>query len=115
MIHRNQDSASQPWAERCCPLFLHHRVATSDLTELSTRLAALGHPIRLSLVSALSHSSGLTSSELTDQLARSQATVSHHTNLLSSLGLIFVERGGRCARWNVEHQQFALLSDALRF
>lgn len=101
------------WADRCCPAFLRQPLTADDLSELSARLAALGHPVRLGLLSALSHSAGMTTAELAAHLGRSQATVSHHTTLLADHGLISADRGWRSARWRVEHEPFDLLRQAL--
>lgn len=82
--------------ECCTPLALEP-LPEGDAVVLSERFAALGDPVRLTLVSLLANAEGgaVCVCDLTGPVGRSQGTVSHHLKVLSTAGLVVSEKRGR--------------------
>jgi ArsR family transcriptional regulator len=84
-------------ADACCTPLALEPLPDADAEALSERFAALGDPVRLRLVSLLANAEGgaVCVCDLTEPVARSQGTVSHHLKVLSNAGLVMGEKRGR--------------------
>lgn len=71
----------------------------ADHEFLTTMLDALGDSTRLTIVEAVVERGEIACSELDSMLGPSKSTISYHTKLLSSAGLIHTERDGRFFRY----------------
>ena len=76
-------------------------MVSSDALRFASRVAALGHEVRVDIVRLLlaSHPDGLVVGELLKELEIPPSTLSHHLDALSREGLITVEREGRFQRY----------------
>jgi len=74
----------------CCPAVLSTPLTEDQATVLAHDFAALADPVRLRLLSLLASAptGEACVCELTEPLARSQPTVSHHLKILVDAGLI---------------------------
>ncbi|MBI2335564.1 MAG: winged helix-turn-helix transcriptional regulator [Deltaproteobacteria bacterium] len=78
--------------KECCPennKRIRRNVNPGQDQENLARIAkALGHPIRLEILTILKKTKGCICGDLVDQLPLSQATVSQHLKVLKKVGLI---------------------------
>lgn len=77
------------------------------------RLAALGHPVRLSVLRAVvkGPEGGTPAGELQAQLGIPASTLSHHLATLSDTGLVRVERSGNFLLYRCEFTVLRALCD----
>ena len=85
----------------CCPSVLDAPLSEQEADDLAAVFAALGDPVRLRLLSLVASADEVCSCNLEEPLERSQPTVSHHTKILASVGLIEGERRGRWVWWRI--------------
>ena len=80
----------------CCAPLAQAPLSADEAHELATRLKALADPARLRLLSLLlaAENQEMCTCDLTDPLALSQPTVSHHLKRLAEVGLVVGERRG---------------------
>ena len=100
-------------ARICCPPITDSPLSQADAESLATMFTALGDPVRLRLLSMVAAAGEVCSCDLEDPLARSQPTISHHTRVLSEVGLISGERRGRWTWWRVNPGRLEELRGAL--
>jgi ArsR family transcriptional regulator len=102
-------------AGECCTPLVSTVLPEADAAVLSDRFAALGDPIRLRLLSLLANAEGgaVCVCDLTEPVARSQGTVSHHLKVLSSAGLVTSEKRGRNVWYAVVPTALEALRSAL--
>lgn len=82
------------WAERLCK--------------------ALGHPIRLKILTHLAQHEGYYCGDLVGLVGMAQSTVSHHLKLLKEAGLVLTEEKGTFVCYRVNRDQMKALSEFLR-
>jgi ArsR family transcriptional regulator len=97
----------------CCPSLLAAPLAEDDADDLARVFAALGDPVRLRLLSLVADAGEICSCELLAPLGKSQPTVSHHTKVLTEVGLIEGEKRGRWVWWRIVPERVAAVRDAL--
>lgn len=88
--------------EVCCPSVTEAPLADADAAVLARTYAALADPVRLRLLSLIAASGEICSCDLTEPLAKSQPTVSHHTKILAEAGLIAGDKRGRWVHWSIQ-------------
>ena len=96
----------------CCSVLV--QALDADAAEpLAAAFAALADPVRLRLFSLIASSGPVCSCDLTEPLAKSQPTISHHTKVLVEAGLIVGEKQGRWVWWSAVPQRAEELRSAL--
>jgi ArsR family transcriptional regulator len=106
--------AGKPTATNpCCASVLAAPLPEADADDLARVFAALGDPVRLRLLSLVADAGEICSCDLLSPLGKSQPTVSHHTKVLSDVGLIEGERRGRWVWWRIVPQRMEMVRDAL--
>jgi ArsR family transcriptional regulator, arsenate/arsenite/antimonite-responsive transcriptional repressor len=100
-------------AANCCPSVLAAPLAEADADDLAKVFAALGDPVRLRLLSLVADAGEICSCDLLEPLGKSQPTVSHHTKVLTEVGLIEGEKRGRWVMWRIVPERVAAVRDAL--
>ncbi len=105
------DAESLVGATTCCGSFSGDALTESQATELASALKVLADPVRLRLVSiiATSPNGEVCACDLPDALDRSQPTVSHHSGLLVSAGLLEREQRGKWAWFRLDYQRLGEL------
>ena len=88
-------------------------LAEDDADDLAKVFAALGDPVRLRLLSLVADAGEICSCDLLEPLGKSQPTVSHHTKVLTDVGLIEGEKRGRWVWWRIVPERVAAVRDAL--
>lgn len=80
----------------CCPPLAASPLSADEAQQLASRLKALADPARLRLLSMLlaSENQEMCTCDVTEPLALSQPTVSHHFKTLAAAGLVVGERRG---------------------
>lgn len=97
----------------CCSPLMAAPLDEGEATELAHAFAALADPVRLRLLSLIAEADEVCSCDLTEPVGRSQPTVSHHTSILASAGLITGEKRGRWVYWRVVPERVAALKATL--
>lgn len=85
----------------CCVPVTQAALSKADSVDLAAVFAALSDPVRLRLLSIVAAEGEVCSCNLERPLGKSQPTVSHHTRVLSEVGLLEAERRGRWTWWRV--------------
>jgi ArsR family transcriptional regulator len=99
--------------EPCCPSVLDAPLTESDAGELARAFAALADPVRLRLLGLVAAAGEVCSCDLVPALGKSQPTVSHHTKILSEVGLIVGDKRGRWVWWSIVPERLQSVRDAL--
>ncbi len=76
-------------------------LSEAEAREVAHVFHALCDPVRLRIFSLIASGGEVCSCNLEAPVAKSQPTVSHHTRILASAGLIVGERRGRWTYWRV--------------
>lgn len=85
----------------CCASLLVAPLEAGDADDLAHVFAALADPVRLRLLSLIANAGEVCACDLLEPVGRSQPTVSHHTKVLSDVGLIVGEKRGRWVWWSI--------------
>jgi ArsR family transcriptional regulator len=99
--------------EGCCASVLGSPLGEDEAVDLAHAYAALADPVRLRLLSLVADAGEVCACDLLAPLGKSQPTVSHHTKVLSEVGLITGEKRGRWVWWSIVPERMAELRDAL--
>lgn len=94
----------------CCEPLCCSPLDEASATEMAGRLKALADPTRLRLYSLIASSQESCACDLTEPLAVSQPTVSHHLKVLLEAGLVTRQQRGKWAYYEVERTRLAELS-----
>ena len=98
-----------------CPPLLQEPLGAGDAEQLGAALKVIADPARLRLLSLIQaqpdHEACVC--HLTEPLALSQPTVSHHLKVLREAGLVERERRGSWAYYRVVPEPLAALRDVL--
>ena len=97
----------------CCTPLSVAPLAETDAVALANTYASLADPVRLRLLSMIAAAGEICSCDLTEPLAKSQPTVSHHTKILADAGLISGEKRGRWVYWHVEPSRTEFVQQVL--
>jgi ArsR family transcriptional regulator len=99
----------------CCTPLGAAPLSAPDAALLATRLKALADPARLRLLSMVlaSGDDGACVCDLTEPVALSQPTVSHHLKVLADAGLVTREQRGVWAYFRADRAALADLVGAL--
>ncbi len=97
----------------CCPPIADAPLSEGAAQSLAHTYAAVADPVRLRLLSLIAASGELCSCDLTEPLAKSQPTISHHTKILAEAGLILGTKRGRWTYWQVAPHQTELVGQLL--
>jgi DNA-binding transcriptional ArsR family regulator len=81
----------------------------------SDQLAALGSPVRLSILRALvqGHAQGTVVGTIQEKLDIPWSTLSHHLERLSSAGLVQAQRNGKFINYRADYEALRALTDYL--
>jgi ArsR family transcriptional regulator len=85
----------------CCGPLADAQLSESEANDLSQIFSALSDPARLRMLSIIASDDEVCSCALEGPLNKSQPTISHHTRILASAGLIVGEKRGRWMWWRV--------------
>jgi len=99
--------------EPCRATLTEAPLEVPDAIELARLFGALADPARLRLLSILVAEGEVCSCDLEVPLAKSQPTVSHHTRVLSEVGLIVADRRGCWTWWRVDADRLTDVRRAL--
>ena len=89
---------------------------SASASSTARRLAGLGDPIRLQLLSIISDepTGEVCACDLPAAVARSQPTVSHHLRVLAEAGLLRRQQRGKWAWFSIDAEGLAEAIDDLR-
>lgn len=99
--------------EACCSPIDDVVLGDDEAEELAAAFKVLADPVRLRLLSMIATAEEACACDLTQPLARSQPTVSHHLALLTEAGLVTREKRGRWAYYRAVPERLAVLRTAL--
>lgn len=85
----------------------------SSLLESAPVFAALGDPVRLTMVSQLCSQGPLPTVQLKQRTKVSRQAVTKHLQLLEAAGLVLSQRDGRDRLWTINPRQLAEVSKHL--
>lgn len=85
----------------CCSPLSESTLTDEEAREAASIFAALADPVRLRMLSLIAAEPEVCSCALEGPLKKSQPTISHHTRILASAGLIGGEKRGRWMWWHV--------------
>jgi ArsR family transcriptional regulator, arsenate/arsenite/antimonite-responsive transcriptional repressor len=99
----------------CCPPLLAEPLAADDAEELAAALKAISDPARLRILSLIQAQPEREACvcNLTEPLALSQGTVSHHLRVLREAGLVTRDQRGSWAFYRVVPESLAALRSLL--
>lgn len=99
----------------CCPPMFQAPITEHQAAELADVLKALADPARLRLVSIIASSPNgeACACDLSEPLARSQPTVSHHLSQLVRAGIVTREQRGKWAWFRVDSERVATVCECL--
>ncbi|MEX0984499.1 MAG: metalloregulator ArsR/SmtB family transcription factor [Actinomycetota bacterium] len=100
--------------EACCVPVVAAPLGESEAERLADALKVVADPARLRLLSLLAADAGqMCVCDLTDPLALSQPTVSHHLKVLHDAGIVAREKRGRWVYYRLVPAPLELLRDAI--
>lgn len=85
----------------CCGPLVDAQLSDAEANDLAQIFSALSDPARLRMLSIIASDDEVCSCALEGPLEKSQPTISHHTRILASAGLIVGEKRGRWTWWRV--------------
>lgn len=85
-----------------------------DAREVASIFGALSDPVRLRIFSMIAAAPEMCSCNLEAPVGKSQPTISHHTRILASAGLITGEKRGRWTYWRIVPGRLDLVATMLR-
>ncbi len=86
--------------EACCPV-TSGVLNEEEAREVASIFDALSDPVRLRILSLIAADQEVCSCNLEEPVGKSQPTISHHTRVLASAGLITGEKRGRWTYWRI--------------
>jgi ArsR family transcriptional regulator len=92
-------------AVSCCSPLSESELNEVEAQQAAAIFGALGDPVRLRMLSLIAAEPEVCSCALEGPLGKSQPTISHHTRILSEVGLIEGEKRGRWMWWHVVPSQ----------
>lgn len=81
------------------------------LEQLSSRLKAMAHPVRIAIIEMLTDVSQMSVTEIYCKLQIEQAAASHHLNIMKNKGILVARREGKKIYYSLVNES---LSDILR-
>ena len=100
----------------CCRPLAAESLAEGEAEATAQLFKALANPARVKIVNRLARSEGpVCACEFIPALDLSQATVSHHLNKLTRVGLLEREQRGKWAYFSLNPQAAAQLASIVRF
>jgi ArsR family transcriptional regulator, arsenate/arsenite/antimonite-responsive transcriptional repressor len=114
-VSRQGPPAANVDAAQCCAPATGSALSTSDAESLARVFKALADPVRLRLLSMITHAEGGEACvcELTGDFAVSGPTISHHLKVLREAGLIEGERRGTWIYYRAVPRALAAAAAAL--
>jgi ArsR family transcriptional regulator, arsenate/arsenite/antimonite-responsive transcriptional repressor len=99
----------------CAPAGLTAPINRLEAEQLASLLKAIADPTRIQIISYLNASPGAEACacNLTEPLALSQPTVSHHLKVLADAGLVSREKRGTWAWYRVNQERWTEISTLL--
>jgi ArsR family transcriptional regulator len=94
-------TASSAGEPLCCASLTDAPLSEAESQNLARVFAALADPVRLRLLSLVAAQEEVCSCNLEEPLGKSQPTISHHTRVLATAGLIAGEKRGKWMWWRV--------------
>jgi len=100
----------------CCRPLAARSLAEDEAEAAAQLFKALADPARVKIVNRLARSEGpVCACEFIPTLGLSQATVSHHLNKLTRVGLLEREQRGKWAYFSLNPEAAGQLSNIVRF
>ncbi len=99
--------------ENCSPRSLKGLGDLAQLDELAEIFEALGDLVRLQIVHLVFTNPKICSCDLEGPTNKSQSTISHHTTILSEVGILVGEKRGRWTYWSINPRIKGLIRVAL--
>ncbi|MBK9292281.1 MAG: winged helix-turn-helix transcriptional regulator [Bacteroidetes bacterium] len=81
------------------------------LEQLSARLKAMAHPVRIAIIEMLTNTQQMSVTEIYNQLSIEQAAASHHLNIMKNKGILMARREGKKIYYSLVNES---LSDIIR-
>ena len=81
--------------------------------DLARMLKAVGHPVRLEIISEVARRCAPCCGDVCDCFPLSQSTVSQHLSVLNEAGVLDFERRGNKSHYRLNREALAQLRDAL--
>lgn len=81
------------------------------LNQLSSRLKAMAHPVRIAIIEMLSNVPQMSVTEIYSRLSIEQAAASHHLNIMKNKGILVAQRDGKKMFYSLVNES---LSDIIR-
>jgi ArsR family transcriptional regulator len=81
------------------------------LTQLSSRLKAMAHPVRIAIIEMLTDVPQMSVTEIYSRLSIEQAAASHHLNIMKNKGILVARREGKKIFYSLVNES---LSDIIR-
>lgn len=110
------DSAVLTDSDLCCAPIVHEAMSVESATTLASKFKAIGDPTRLRLLSLVAAHDGAEACvcDLTEPVALSQPTVSHHLKVLVEAGLLTRSKRGTWSFYALVPGALDDLADLLR-
>ena len=111
----DRPAVTLPLITDCCSPVVGRVMTTTEAQALATSLKALADPVRLRLVSLVAaHEDGEACvCDLTDPVALSQPTVSHHLKILVDAGILTRQQRGKWAYYRLVPETLNALSSLI--
>ncbi|HMM11119.1 MAG TPA: metalloregulator ArsR/SmtB family transcription factor [Bacteroidales bacterium] len=77
------------------------------LEQLSSRLKAMAHPVRIAIIEMLTTVPQMSVTEIYSRLAIEQAAASHHLNLMKNKGILVAKRDGKRIYYSLVNEAMA--------
>lgn len=113
VIEAQMQLTSAATLEACRPVAAR-MMSEEEAHDVALIFHALSDPVRLRIFSIIAAQREACSCNLEGPVAKSQPTVSHHTRILASAGLIVGEKRGRWTYWRVVPERLELVANLLR-
>lgn len=113
MVRRMMPGVVESTLDACCPV-TSGMMNETDAREVAGIFDALSDPVRLRIFSMIASQHEVCSCNLEGPVGKSQPTISHHTRILASAGLITGEKRGRWTYWTVVPGRLDLVAALLR-
>lgn len=81
------------------------------LEQLSSKLKAMAHPVRIAIIEMLAEVPQMSVTEIYSRLSIEQAAASHHLNIMKNKGILVARREGKKIYYSLVNES---VSDVLR-
>jgi len=92
---------------------MKEKLNQKKLEEVATKLKAIAHPIRISIMEILERKGPMNVSQIYETLNLNQATTSHHLNILKINKVLDSKKDGKKTFYMVRPQSIVRISDCI--